>query len=710
MFWKRRKYDILIVLILLSSAILSVFRYGISLYRTWESIKDLGYSLAYYFCSMFKAEFDVTVTQLPDWEYIISLLPYTVNEVIRKLEDMWQYVFDGDCFIAYFENIVNGINDISLILLLLLPVLLILPFLIKALIMKKNTDKHGKKTWGVVCFETVIMPGFVKVKNFCKSVFSRFCDCKVYIWIFVIVWLINFNVVTIVFEFLAFYFYFCFSFDFLNIPIQIVKLLLDVIIFLCGAPLIFWLIVAYAVICYIRKKIGYVRLNYRENLDRVFIQSQPLIMMFTGTMGTGKTTALTSCGLSSEIIFRDKALELMQMIDARYPNFPWIKLEDWILRCVSHKRIFNLTTCRDCVKTKKKSFQCSPRRRKLFGYDFMNYKYYHDDNLTFDDIWKSIEDYTCLYFIYIIESSLIVSNYSVRSDGELCSLGNFPIWNSDLFQSSPIESQARCRRSHILDYDILRLGLQVLKDNPRRGSFEFGVILMSEFAKERGNQLTLQGIKKDDVNANQKNDLFSYALKMCRHKATICGYPFVRFMCDEQRADSLNADTRELMSIVHIDKKQPKELLMPLFFVEELIYDIFYKKYVDFYQEYRYKRGDMCLVMYLLHNFMSAYNNYYKRIYNTFGCSVLDLSVESEGTDPIKANLHLLDKKVYSDRFSTDCYRGFSEPELRAAKYGIDDYEEYRDGVATLDELHYQNSYFIKDLENINLGDEKNEK
>ena len=573
-------------------------------------------------------------------------------------------------------------------------------------ILKKNTDKHNLKSPGVKIVEASIIPFMVKVKSFCKNVYYRVLDCKVYFCLLLFVWLINFNVSTIAFEVLAFYFYFCFSFDFLNIPVQLVKLLLDLIIFLSGAPLIFWLVLSYLIICKIRKKIGYTRLNYRENLDRSFIQSQPLIMMFTGTMGTGKTTALTSCGISVEIMFRDKALELMQMIDSRYPNFPWIKLEDWIIRCVRHKRIFNLTTCRDCVSTKKKSFERSPKRKKIFDYDFQKYKYYHDDNLTFDDIWKSIEDYSCLFFIYTIESSLIVSNYSVRSDGELCSIGNFPIWNSDIFQSPPLQSLERSRRSHILDYDILRLGMQVLKDNPRRGSFEFGVLLMSEFAKERGNQLTLQGIKKEDMNANQKNDLFSYALKMCRHKATICGYPFVRFMCDEQRADSLNADTRELMSIVHIDKKQPKELLMPLFFVEELIYDLFYPRFLDLYKEYRFNRGDVCLIMYFLHNALSSYNNYYRRIYNTFGCSILDLSVESEGVEPIKANIHLLDKKVYSDRFSTDCYRGFSEPELRSAKYGIDDYEEYREGVASLDELHYQNSYFINDLERINSKDD----
>ena len=81
---------------------------------------------------------------------------------------------------------------------------------------------------------------------------------------------------------------------------QIVKLLLDLIITLSGAPALFWVVFTYAVICVIRKKLGYQRLNHRESLDRDLISKQPLILMFTGTMGTGKTTENTSFCISGE--------------------------------------------------------------------------------------------------------------------------------------------------------------------------------------------------------------------------------------------------------------------------------------------------------------------------------------------------------------------------------------------------------------------------
>ena len=296
-----------------------------------------------------------------------------------------------------------------------------------------------------------------------------------------------------------------------------------------------------------------------------------------------------------------------------------------------------------------------------------------------------------------------MANLSVRSDNELQDIGNFPLWDTELFRNSPQVSAERSRRAHILDYDVLRLGRQLLDENPRRGSFEFGVVLLSEFAKERGNKITNEGIKKGDESTNQKNDLLTYALKVARHKATICGYPFIRFIADEQRPTSLEADTRELMSIVHIEKKNPTELLVPMFFVEELIHDLLYPKFVSFYAEYRFNRGDTGLIIYLMHNIMSAYHNFYKRTYNLFGCNVLDVTVQDgrmEG-EAQKAKLHLLHKKVYSDRFATDCYNGFFAPELARSICSFDEYPEYRDTVATREELRFQNSYFVGDLEKI---------
>ena len=74
---------------------------------------------------------------------------------------------------------------------------------------------------------------------------------------------------------------------------------------------------------------------------------------------------------------------------------------------------------------------------------------------------------------------------------------------------------------------MLRLGKKLIDNNPNAGSFEFGVVLISEVGKERGNNLELRNVKKNNDETNQKNDLFNSWLKMCRHSATVDNYPFV---------------------------------------------------------------------------------------------------------------------------------------------------------------------------------------
>ena len=78
-----------------------------------------------------------------------------------------------------------------------------------------------------------------------------------------------------------------------------------------------------------------------------------------------------------------------------------------------------------------------------------------------------IESYSQLYFVYIIQSSLLISNYSIRVDNILEDSGNFPLWNTTFFPPRTVETG---RHAHILDFDILRLGRKVLECNPNAGS------------------------------------------------------------------------------------------------------------------------------------------------------------------------------------------------------------------------------------------------
>ena len=63
-----------------------------------------------------------------------------------------------------------------------------------------------------------------------------------------------------------------------------------------------------------------------------------------------------------------------------------------------------------------------------------------------------------------------------------------------------------------------------------------------------------------------------------------------------------------------------------------------------------------------------------------------------------KKRYFLMNKKIYSRRFSTDCFSDYFNDLARKTNIGLDDYMEYETERATVDELKMQNSYFIDAL------------
>ena len=324
----------------------------------------------------------------------------------------------------------------------------------------------------------------------------------------------------------------------------------------------------------------------------------------------------------------------------------------------------------------------------------------YNDKLKIVDVWSVLETYAQLYFIYIIQSSLILSNYSVRTDNLIEDLGNFPLWNTDFFKRDSRLIDSFSRHAHIIDFDALRLGRKLVENNPKKDSFDFGVINITEVGKERKNQLELKELKKNEEVANQKNDGFVDFLKMIRHSSTVDNFPFVKVISDEQRPESLGADARDLCEIIHIKEAGEFKLAMPFFFIEEMLCSFVLRRFENFYIKYRFKRADNTLTMFLLKSLASKLQAYYKGINNTFSYSVMKLQVESGTQDGNLNNkkYYLMPKKIYSKRFSTDCFSDYFATKNLSSKIGIDDLEEYQTEKATFDELKQQHSYFVNDL------------
>ena len=240
----------------------------------------------------------------------------------------------------------------------------------------------------------------------------------------------------------------------------------------------------------------------------------------------------------------------------------------------------------------------------------------------------------------------------------------------------------------------------MLENNPKAGSFEFGVVAITEIGKERGNNLELKEIKKIAEETNQKNDLFNSWLKMSRHSATVDNFPFIKVFADEQRPESWGADARELAEVITILSTGERRIAMPFYTIEEMICEQAYCKFLRLYEDFRFRRGDNTLLVHVLKTVTAKLWKQNEKIRNLYGYSVLAL-VKQRGTLDGKAKkkkYFLCNRKIYSRRFTTDCFSDYFNNLAIKAKIGINDYEEYAVEKASVNELKEQHSYFIGGL------------
>ncbi len=689
------------VLITIVFLITAIFGFPYALPRLFESIGDLVRSAIYYFCELTNTSVSGHAVPVGPSNVIsdsVIKLPVEWESFKQSWYSYWRLFATKSNISAYFIFLTNVIFYLCQVILLFIPLFIFIKRLLKRALKHENND-YNEDTKPLKVFKKAIKP-FVYIKRWLCDFFSFIGKNKVYWITWIVIWSYNFNFVSIVFSFFCFYFRFVVSFDFVQIYNFIRQFFIDLSVVMRFVPVVIWVVIALVVIDKICCRIAYKRLNRFEFRNRGFINARPVVSMNCGTMGKKKTTVTTDMGLSCAVMFRDKAFEKILENDLKFPNFPWISLENDIKVQIESHNIYNLATCRKYVAERYQAFINSPSNERLFDYDYNKYGYTYDDKLNIVDIWQVIETYTQLYFIYVVQSSLLISNYSVREDSLLEDLGNFPMWDNDFFKRDSRLIDSFSRHSKILDFDMLRLGKKLVEENVNANSFEFGVILITEVGKERGNTLELQEKKKKDDCANQKNDLFNSWLKMVRHSATVDNYPFVKVITDEQRPESWGADARDLSDIVYIVDSGEQKLAKPLFGFFEFIHNWIFDKFAGSYYDYRFYRGDNTLPMYLFKGLVSRLHNYYVRTYNLFGYCVLKGALESGRQDgPVSViKYYLMNKKIYSRRFSTDCFSDFFNEKVLSSNVGIADLDEYETEKATFDELGKQNSYFMKDL------------
>lgn len=697
---RRRTFNICLTVVITAAFILlGAFVFGDSYLRFGETAKDFGLSVGYYFCMLFGLDHDIvpSVTEyssVMDWDI---LLPSDFEGFTSQATSFFSLLVDGENFSGYWAKV----GDVMLVLLkvvaIILPCLLILGLVIWRLYKSGNT-KHNKDTVPLKVFKSFSRCLYQPLKRTVLS-YRDFLTEHRAVWIlWAVMWAFHLNAASIVTGFLAYYFYFVLSFDVANLYVQVCKLFIDLQVIFRYFP---WWCIAF--ICWLlfdhwRKSIALNRLRHFEARNCGFINELPIVSMACGSMGKKKTTLITDMILSQEVMFRQKALEILQQNDMKFPYFPWIAFEDELRRCMEHGTVYNLASVKAWMALKRSRFiRHRNAQTQLYGYDYARYGTTFDDSLKISRLFEVLETYAQAYFIYVLESSLIVANYSVRTDNLMADNGNFPMWLTDFF---PKRRRPQSRHAHILDFDVLRLGRKVLENNPKAGSFEFGVVGITEIGKERGNNLELREIRKGAEDTNQKNDLFNSWLKMCRHSATVDNFPFIKVFTDEQRPESWGADARDLADIINIASCGDMRLALPFYTIEEMLSEWAFNRFLSLYYDFRFRRGDNTLLVHILKSVVAWLWRRNLRIFNRYGYSVLKIEKERGTMDGKTENkkYYLMSAKIYAQRFSTDCFSDYFNDMARRSYTGLADYLEYATEKASVEELKMQNSYFINSL------------
>ncbi|MCL2369784.1 MAG: hypothetical protein FWC80_00925 [Firmicutes bacterium] len=750
-----KKHNRLVVCILLTvlSVVLAVTVFSGAFASIANSGRELGRSFVAYVRFIFLFE-PPTYSPITPPSGDINILPDTGGEFVNNGATFFRTLFSSQNFFAY----VFSLEFVLIILVRFLPFIIIIIWGIRRYVRRaftKHNNKYNKDTKSLKGFKRLSNRLYVPPKTYLLYLLE-YIRYSVFVRFWLLIWLFNFNIFAIFLSAISVILHFIVSLDFVSLYYFFYNAVVLITPAFRYIPIWLWLIPIIILIDRYRKRIALARLRHMENMNKGFILELPICTMLVGSMGTGKTTLVSDISLSTETIFRYKAYEMMLDIDLMFPHFPYIVLENQLKEELETGRVFNLASCAEWVRQKERSFKWSlgytpTQAQRIYkkalkrgvskeiasqvlvsynicDYDYVKYGLDYDDKKTVTPLFKALEDYLKLYLIYWVSSSLIISNYSIRTDFVKIDQGNMPFWDLDFFGRDSRQIRRLSRHSHILDFDMFRLGKKLIENNKQANVFEFGVVAITEVGKERGNQFkdaeikdtikqlreTIKNLEKAKLDpskpqaelerlttrATQLTDKFNSALKLIRHKCTVANFPFARLIMDEQRPDSLGADARQICDIVYIKEKTETRLTMPFFFIGELIYSLVFPRFKGVYQNYRISRGDNTLLMYWLKKLGAVVHQSHTRTYNRFGYHIRYLAIEDGMTQAVRKECpyYLSHKKIYSNRFSTDAYKDIFAEQLKTVDIGIDDIPEYASPKATQAELEQQNSYFVNEL------------
>ena len=704
------------------------FLFPNALPRLAETVRDLGLSIAFYFCELIipnSNPIQPTVLGMPTWAFSesiwkpLEIFPFSWEEFKVMWKNFWVQLFTGENFGEYWYSLSDVIYYISRIALIALPLVVLLVMKL-ASYKNKRCNERRKKSEQLKKAERFTFRVIYPIIAWCKDfvAFLRENDKYHKCWLFL--WLLYFNAFSVLVAVFAYYFYFSASWDVVSLYTQLLKLLHDLTPMIRFIPGIVWIFIGVWIYNYVCRSMAFARLYHFEKCNRAFLRDRGIVTTIYGVMGVGKTQMVTSMALSAEIEQFDMAFEIMLEKDMQFPNFPWQVFRDELKKRIDNRRIVDLPSCRKWVKTCRSFYEYvterySPgewkeRRRGCrylycdytFGYDYEHYRSTYNDELKITHLFEALEDYACAYLVFTVKTSLLFSNYSIRVDSILMDIGNMPLRDNDFLNRDARYQEAYSHHAHIIDIDMLRLGKKIIKDNPKARRVSFGVFVITEIDKEFKNMQELKEMKINEKETNQKNDLHNACMMMIRHANVIANRVFVRIIADLQRPEAWGAGGRELGEVIYISEKgdlaPTLPFLSPYWFFQG-VFSWIKSKWEDFYSTYIHNRSDGTLFTHVVKNTVAAANNHYDKVNGELGAQTLKLEVQSGRMDgEVKTDKwRLIMKKDRSRRYRTSCLEAVFESYTPNTMH-IDDFIEYAGEVGTQEENELQNSYFQNDI------------
>lgn len=688
--------------LVLGSAVLCLFVYRYPITRLWESVSAFGRAFAFAFANTYDFSELITFEQTVNNFTAVDLtnaIGIDFTELWRRLTEVWDHVFIGEHFQYYLVFLLWHFTQFLYYscIVMLIGVIFAIPII---LTWDDTNNDYNKDTKPLTLFKRFVATPCRHVYEWCKDFLLFFRYSGHWGW-FAFIWLLNFGIFSVIFSFLAYYFWVLAAFDLTTIGVQLVKLVADFLLMLNTLPWFCWVCIFLLLFDRWRLARAGDQMQHSEAQNKGLLNEMPMCSFVTAPPRTGKTTMITSMALSFTSLFRYKALEQMTGNMNKYPRFPWILFELDLKDAIRAHYVYNLYTAREWVRIWQRHFEEEPAKQKIWEYDYELYPMEYNDHLTVSPIWKALENYAQEFFIYFLQTSIIVSSYAVREDFMIIDAGNFPIIDTNFFNRDPAAIEEDSSYAHVIDFDMLRLGKKMIDDNPNIGALEFGVILISEVDKERKNDLRLRELKLKEDSCTQKNDLFNEWMKMAGQSAMVENFCYLRILSDAQRPSSWGADARELSTVLHIQKKGDAANALPFFWIEQGIIGKYLSWWEGVYQNSRYKWGNNRLITWLGQGLASALYGYLLRRNNDFGYWRQNIMAESgtlEKENVEEYRYTIARKKDFADRFATDHFKSYSQVQTASCDVGLNDLPAYQSIYPTFEEMIIQNSHFCKEL------------